>query len=178
MAIETATIDQITNDGGGVQENDLLEISRNQITYKANINAILTRITNAENSITTLNGQVFINIKGNWDAATNTPNLLTITNKTGDAYKVNIAGSTDLDGEADWQVNDLAVYGADSKWFKIDNTQFSEINDSVIALNTTYCNKKYLFHKWHLGASLKHKQTLFGAKFKLMKSLMRMKKQL
>ena len=142
MAIETATIDQITNDGGGVQENDLLEISRNQITYKANINAILTRITNAENSITTLNGQVFINIKGNWDAATNTPNLLTITNKTGDAYKVNIAGSTDLDGETDWQVNDLAVYGADSKWFKIDNTQFSEINDSVIALNTTYSSTK------------------------------------
>lgn len=142
MAIQTTTIDQIPNDGGTIQENDLLEISRNQITHKANINGILTRITNAENSITTLNGQVFINIKGNWDAATNTPNLLTITKKTGDAYKVNVAGSTDLDGETDWQVNDLAVYGADSKWFKIDNTQFSEINDSIIALNTTYSSTK------------------------------------
>ena len=141
MAIQTAKISDLTL-GNALQSGDKIEVERDGVSYQANADAILTRIANAEDSITTLNGQVFINIKGNWDATTNTPNLLTTAKQAGDAYKVSVAGSTDLDGETDWQASDIAVYGADNKWFKIDNTQFSEINDLVIGLNTTYSSTK------------------------------------
>ena len=66
-----------------------------------------------------------LNFQGNWDASTNSPTLASGTGTPGFYYNVSVAGSTNLDGETDWQVGDWAVFveaGATDKWEKIDNT--------------------------------------------------------
>ena len=65
-----------------------------------------------------------INIKGEWDASTNTPTLASGVGVAGDGYIVGVAGSTDLDGITDWKVKDIAWFdGISSTWKKIDNTE-------------------------------------------------------
>ena len=59
--------------------------------------------------------------QGNWDANTNTPDI-TGTTETGYFWIVSVAGSTNLGGITDWQVNDWAVKTG-SGWAKVDNTQ-------------------------------------------------------
>lgn len=72
-----------------------------------------------------LNGLEF---KGLWDAATNTPTLTSGVGGEGDFYIVNVAGTTNLDGEALWMVKDWAIF-INGSWRKIDNT------DSVVSVN-------------------------------------------
>ena len=66
-----------------------------------------------------------LNFQGNWNASTNSPTLASGTGTPGFYYNVSVAGSTNLDGETDWQVGDWAVFvenGANDFWEKIDNT--------------------------------------------------------
>ncbi len=62
-----------------------------------------------------------LNLKGNWDADTNTPALASGVGTEGDVYRVNVAGSTNLDGITDWKVGDWAFF-LNSVWNKADNT--------------------------------------------------------
>ena len=66
--------------------------------------------------------------KGTWNAATNTPTLTSSVGNKGDYYVVSVAGTTNLNGITDWQVNDLAVFNG-AVWQKIDNT------DAVLSVN-------------------------------------------
>lgn len=66
--------------------------------------------------------------KGTWDASTNTPTLVSSVGNQGDYYVVSVAGTTNLNGITDWQVNDIAVFNG-SVWQKIDNT------DAVLSVN-------------------------------------------
>ena len=66
--------------------------------------------------------------KGTWNAATNTPTLASGVGIKGDYYVVSVAGTTNLDGITDWQVNDIALFNG-TAWQKIDNT------DSVLSVN-------------------------------------------
>lgn len=66
--------------------------------------------------------------KGTWNASTNTPTLTSGVGNKGDYYVVSVAGTTNLDGITDWQVNDIAVFNG-SAWQKIDNT------DAVLSVN-------------------------------------------
>lgn len=66
--------------------------------------------------------------KGTWDAATNTPTLTSSVGNKGDYYVVNVAGTTNLNGITDWQVNDIAVFNG-AVWQKIDTT------DAVLSVN-------------------------------------------
>jgi hypothetical protein len=66
--------------------------------------------------------------KGTWDASTNTPTLTSGVGNKGDYYVVSVAGTTNLDGITDWQVNDIALFNG-SVWQKIDNT------DAVLSVN-------------------------------------------
>jgi hypothetical protein len=66
--------------------------------------------------------------KGTWDAATNTPTLTSGVGNKGDYYVVSFAGTTNLNGITDWQVNDIALFNG-SVWQKIDNT------DAVLSVN-------------------------------------------
>jgi hypothetical protein len=61
-----------------------------------------------------------VNIQGDWNANTNTPNI-SGTTTTGFTWRVSVAGSTNLGGITTWNVNDLAVKTA-SGWIKIDNS--------------------------------------------------------
>jgi hypothetical protein len=66
--------------------------------------------------------------KGTWNASTNTPTLASGVGNKGDYYVVSVAGTTNLDGITDWQVNDIALFNG-TAWQKIDNT------DSVLSVN-------------------------------------------
>ena len=65
-----------------------------------------------------------VKVVGFWNANTNTPNLSSLTLGQGEAYQVDANGSTNLNGETNWRVRDLAVWddGLSGNWFKIDNT--------------------------------------------------------
>jgi hypothetical protein len=74
-----------------------------------------------------------IQVKGTWDATTNTPALASGVGDIGDLYVVIVAGNTSLDGETDWKVGDYALFVPDpvaDKWVKVDNTE------SVVSVNT------------------------------------------
>lgn len=60
------------------------------------------------------------NRKGNWDASTNTPTLVSSTGTDGDLYIVSAAGSTSLDGISSWGQGDW-IYFANGVWNKADN---------------------------------------------------------
>ncbi len=60
-------------------------------------------------------------LQGDWNAATNTPDI-TGTTHAGFAWRVSVAGNTNLGGITDWNVGDLAVKSA-TGWIKIDNTE-------------------------------------------------------
>lgn len=66
--------------------------------------------------------------KGTWNASANIPTLASGVGNKGDYYVVSVAGTTNLDGITDWQVNDIALFNG-SVWQKIDNT------DSVLSVN-------------------------------------------
>lgn len=63
-----------------------------------------------------------LNFKGFWDANTNTPDIDAAPIQ-GDAWIINVAGTTNLDGITDWQVGDWAIYNG-SVWYKLDNSNF------------------------------------------------------
>ena len=69
-----------------------------------------------------------LNYQGTWNASTNSPTLTSSTGTKGYYYVVSVAGSTNLNGISDWQVNDWAVFNG-SVWQKIDNT------DAVTSVN-------------------------------------------
>lgn len=62
-------------------------------------------------------GPIF-NVKGTWNATTNTPTLVSGVGTAGDIYIVNVAGSTDLDGETDWNIGDEVFFDG-TAWQKI-----------------------------------------------------------
>jgi hypothetical protein len=58
-----------------------------------------------------------------WNASTNTPALPAASGANkGNYYVVNVAGTTSIDGIADWEVGDHIV-SVGTKWVKIDNTE-------------------------------------------------------
>jgi hypothetical protein len=58
---------------------------------------------------------------GEWNAQTNTPQLTSGVGQVNGYYIVSVSGSTELDGESDWKVDDW-VYFTGTVWKKIDNT--------------------------------------------------------
>jgi len=65
-----------------------------------------------------------LDYKGTWNAATNTPALISSTGDKGDYYVVSVAGSTNLDGITDWKPGDWVIFSG-SGWQKIDNSETS-----------------------------------------------------
>lgn len=66
-----------------------------------------------------MGGVVF---QGVWDAATNTPALVSGVGTQGHYYVVSVAGTTNLDGITDWQVGDWTIFNG-TVWQKVDNTE-------------------------------------------------------
>lgn len=65
-----------------------------------------------------------LDYQGVWDASANSPALASApaASTKGHYYKVSVAGSTALDGTAEWKVGDWAVSNG-SAWDKVDNTE-------------------------------------------------------
>lgn len=59
--------------------------------------------------------------KGVWNASTNQPSLSSSSGNKGEYYIISVAGSSNLDGESDWQPGDWVVFNG-SVWQKIDTT--------------------------------------------------------
>ena len=112
------------------------------LTHSGTINKTLTPVTaavaNGGTALATgdqiydfVTGQIAnipsgLAFEGNWNAATDTPDLSGATPDNGQFWICTVAGSTDLDGITDWKVGDWAIYvstgaGTDG-WQKIDNT--------------------------------------------------------
>lgn len=72
-----------------------------------------------------------LNYKGLWNALTNTPTLgdSGVGGVKGDYYVIGTAGTTSVDGNADWQIGDWIVHNG-TTWDKIDN---SDIHDALTA---------------------------------------------
>ena len=101
------------------------------------INTVTTAVTkaNATNDTTVATTAFVQNLigtipaglvfQGTWNAATNTPTLVSGSGTTGNFYIVSTSGSTNLDGVTDWVTGDWAVFieqGATDAWEKIDNS--------------------------------------------------------
>lgn len=75
-----------------------------------------------------------LDFKGAWDASTNDKSLESNgdpNHLSGDYYKVNVTGSTDIDGITDWNVGDWIIYNG-SNWEKIDQTELvTSVNGEV-----------------------------------------------
>lgn len=64
----------------------------------------------------------FTNNLGSWDASTNTPTLSDGSGSEGDYYTISVDGTTTIDGNTDWHVNDIIWFNEVSgTWQKIDN---------------------------------------------------------
>jgi len=60
-----------------------------------------------------------LNYKGTWNASTNTPTLASGVGTKGDYYVVSVAGTTSLDGIANWGVGDWATFNG-SVWQRVE----------------------------------------------------------
>ena len=89
--------------------------------------------------------------QGTWDADSNTPTLTSTSGTDGYVYKVSVAGTTSLNGCADWAVNDFIQFGepradtllqrtsgTDRAWFKsVDPRRFNDAVSAVLAVRLT-----------------------------------------
>ena len=69
-----------------------------------------------------------LSYQGTWNAATNTPTLVSSVGTKGYYYVVNTPGNTILNGVGDWHIGDWVVFSG-TAWQKIDNT------DAVTSVN-------------------------------------------
>lgn len=61
-----------------------------------------------------------LSFQGVWDAATNTPTLASGVGTSGQVYIVDVAGTTDLDGENVWAEGDWAVFTPQNVWQRVE----------------------------------------------------------
>lgn len=69
-----------------------------------------------------------VTYEGTWNAATNTPTLVSSVGTKGEYYVVAVAGTTNLNGVTDWQPSDWAIFNG-TAWEKVDNSE------AVISVN-------------------------------------------
>jgi hypothetical protein len=105
------------------------------------VNGIAPLDANAEVPLANLPQSVQdgLSLQGNWNADTNTPDLVTATPDAGNYWIVSVAGTTDLDGINDWGVNDWAVYTING-WAKMDfSNAVTSVNSQsgVVVLDKT-----------------------------------------
>ena len=115
------------------------------------VNAITGTVTSSSANLATgaqiqtaINSAVtgVLKYKGTWDAAANSPALISAKGTVGEYYIVSKAGSTNLDGITDWAVGDWAVFSdqATDAWQKIDNTQVGNVTGSGSSGRVAYWN--------------------------------------
>jgi len=71
-------------------------------------------------------------LQGNWNASTNSPTLTSGVGTTGYVYTVNVVGSTNLDGETNWNVGD-ELYFTGSVWQKVGGIALWSRNGTILS---------------------------------------------
>ena len=107
--IGSGSIDYVAGDLVYLSENNWIKISPNQISD----------ITGLQLALDALSGGLIP--QGTWDALLNNPDIDGGTAETGYFWIVSTAGTTNIGGINDWEINDWAVKTA-TGWAKIDNT--------------------------------------------------------
>lgn len=100
-------------------------------TEKAAANGVATLDMNSKLTTSQLPDSVVgaLNYQGTWNANTNSPTLTSGVGTKGYLYIVDTAGTTNLDGITDWQIQDFAIFSG-TVWQKIDTT------DLVVSVNS------------------------------------------
>jgi hypothetical protein len=112
-----------------------LSVSSGAIT---SADSILTAMGKIQGQINGLAGGS--TYKGTWNAATNTPTIVSSVGTGGDYYIVNTAGTTNIDGTASWDVGDWIIFDG-TVWQKVDNTDsVTSVNGLTGAVNLTTTN--------------------------------------
>ena len=116
---------------GTKDTDDLSEGSINKYYTDARVSTWVDTQKGAVNGIASLDGsgkvpssQLSLTTtiyQGMWNASTNTPTLVSSTGTQGHYYVVSVAGSTNIDGITDWQLNDWIIFNG-SVWEKNDNS--------------------------------------------------------
>lgn len=88
--------------------------------------SILVALGKLQNQLNTVSSAMIY--QGTWDANTNTPTLASGTGTKGFVYRVNVSGSTNIDGITDWKAGDFIVFNG-TTWDKWDAT------DAVTSVN-------------------------------------------
>ena len=104
----------LTGNGYFLDEDNMASNSATQVPSQQSVKAYVDAIT-----------QGSVILQGDWDADTNTPDITTTTT-TGHAWRVSVAGSTNLGGITDWKVGDMAVKTA-TGWIKVDNEDIAAV---------------------------------------------------
>lgn len=90
----------------------------------AGVDDILDVYNNITNELVSTNPLDFggLNYLGTWDASTNTPDIFAIDPRSGDYFKISVAGTIKVDDVSEWNVGDWAIFNGDV-WEKIDQTE-------------------------------------------------------
>jgi len=81
-----------------------------------------------------------LSYQGTWDANTNTPTLTSSVGTQNHYYVVSAAGTTNLNGIADWQIGDWAIFNG-TVWQKIDQSPaVQSVNGQTGAVVLTAAN--------------------------------------
>jgi hypothetical protein len=82
--------------------------------------------------------------QGVWNATTNTPTLTSGVGTKGHYYKVNVAGTTTIDGTNTWQVGDMIVFNG-TAWDSIDGvtTEVTSVFGRVGAVTATLASSDF-----------------------------------
>jgi hypothetical protein len=99
--------------------------------------------------------------KGSWNAATNTPTIVSSVGVNGNYYIVSTAGTTNINGISSWAVGDWIVFNsATNTWQKISNQSVTSVNGFTGVVTITTSNIAE-------GTNLYYTQTRFDTAFSL-----------
>ena len=74
---------------------------------------------------------------GGWNAATNTPTLVSSIGQNGQYYVVTVAGTTNLNGYNNWQIGDQALF-ANGAWLRVAGSESAAFHDITVSSLTGY----------------------------------------
>ena len=74
---------------------------------------------------------------GGWNAATNTPTLVSSIGQNGQYYVVTVAGTTNLNGYDNWQIGDQALF-ANGAWLRVAGSESAAFHDITVSSLTGY----------------------------------------
>src|SRR5215204_4259189 len=76
-------------------------------------------------------------LAGKWNASTNNPPLRSGRGERGQIYQVSVPGSTVLDDENDWAIDDLLYFDGDA-WKKLNSSgsSYQQAGDGAVRMTT------------------------------------------